>query len=446
LLTKLPVMQTTSSIGVKGKLFTDIISEQTLICISKYCGFSRRRPKKLSALSMLISYLDFISSSSFSFHNWSVQFCSVTGKTVSKQAIHKRINDTFVQFAESVLSHILQNQFTKYVDKDLKLFKAFGNVYLQDATHFSLPLHLARLFPGNYTHGATRAVAKIVTIFNLKKGCFSVFSLTSFLDPDSSSVGLIYDKLKPGDLMIRDLGYFVMNGFEDLIDKGAYFLSRHKYNVIVRDIKNKNPINLAQYLKKHQYLDMPVLLSSLNPISVRLVACPLPKPVANARRRKARKDKRNDKINHNRDYYYLLGYAIYITNVDESTWSADDMSKAYKCRWTIETLFKSWKSNLKAHYTAPDRYATPITVKTHFYMLLIYVSAFVMPMLIHMEKRISKIRDDVFISILKLTKYIATNLQVINARLSDKLIDTIIYYTKYDSRTDRINAAKFTAK
>jgi hypothetical protein len=286
-------------------------------------------------------------------------------------------------------------------------------------------------------------VAKIVTIFNLKKGCFSQFSLTSFLEPDSSSIGLIYNKLRPGDLIIRDLGYFVMNGFDDLIRKGAYFLSRYKHNVVLSDIHSSEQIDLARFLKKRKYLDMQVLLSVQNPIRVRIVAKALPKHIAAERRRKARMDKRNKKTNHNKDYYYLLGYAIYITNVEKSKWTSNDICNAYKCRWGIEILFKSWKSNLKAHYTAPDRYASVVSVQSHFYLLLIYVSAFVMPTLLCIENKISRSNQNVQISILKLTRFMTANLLEITNNLSDKLIDNLIYYTKYDLRRDRINAIKF---
>jgi hypothetical protein len=441
---KLPVMQAISPIGCKGKILADIFDPRALTEISKKSGFSKRTPRKISAFSILLSYMNFINSSSFSFHNWSVHLSMLTGQLVSKQAIHKRINDSFVQFAEDVLSFVLRKQFTRYVNKDLKLFRSFGNVYLQDATHFSLPLHMASVFPGNNAHGATRAVAKIVTVFNLKKGCFSLFKLTSFLTPDASSTGLIYDQLRSGDLIIRDLGYFAIRGFSDLMAKGACFLSRYKYNVMIYDYKDKTPVNLAHLLKKHKQIDMMVFLSALNPIPVRIVARPLTRSAANTRRRKARADKRNNRIKHNKDYYYLLGYSIYITNVDQSVWTAKDIANAYKCRWGIEILFKSWKSNLNAHYTSPDRYASEVTVKTHFYLLLIYVSAFIMPTLLLMQNRILQTKAHHYISIMKLTQFMNTNFfDFINIKPSLNQIDSMIYYTKYDKRNDRINAEKF---
>lgn len=90
-------------------------------------------------------------------------------KKVSKQAIFKRINKNFIPYIKAVLEEIMIKQLKSNCTRNCNLFRHFGNVYLQDATHFSLAAHLVALFPGNRTCGAQRAVAKIVTIFNLKK-------------------------------------------------------------------------------------------------------------------------------------------------------------------------------------------------------------------------------------------------------------------------------------
>ena len=442
--TKLAIMRTKSPVRYKSNNFTKLISSKNLTSLALQTGFSKRRPKKISALAILISYMDFINHNSFSFHSWSIQLSRYLGKRVSKQAIFKRIDATFIDFLQAVLAQILHKQFKNNVNRSLKLFESFPNVFLQDATHFSLPLHLAKLFPGNNTHGATRAVAKIVTIFNLKKGCFSLFSLTNFLQSDAASANLILRISNTGDLIIRDLGYFVMDGFEQIKKQGIYFLSRYKLNVAIYHCTDGQLINLTKLLKKKGYADNKVLLSSIKPIEVRLIAEPLPIQVANERRRKARADKRNKRTNHSKEYYYLLGFAIYVTNVEKKVWTRKDVCCAYRCRWNIEILFKSWKSHLNAAYTSPDRYATEVSIKAHFYLLLIYVSAFIMPTLVFLEKEIRKQNKKIQISILKLTKFIANNfLQILTQGFNKQLLETIVYYTKYDHRVDRKNFVQY---
>lgn len=432
-------MNTKSPVRGKGNLLSEILSTQKLTSLSKHAKFSKRKPRKLSLNLLLLSYMDFIINGRFSYNQWAVSLSNYTGQIVSKQAIHKRMGKPFILFLQDALSNILQKQYQQSKSRNINRFSYFKNVYLQDATHYSLPLHLAKLFPGNNTHGATRAVAKIDTVFNIKKGCFTLFRLTHFKDADVNSIEPVCQILKKGDLIIRDLGYYLINGFETINKKGAYFLSRHKLNVAIRDLETGNQINLAKYLKKKKYIDTEILLSSLKPIKVRIVAVPLPEAVMNERKRKAKADKRNKRTNHNDDYYYLLGYAIFITNVNDEVWSAQDLCQAYRCRWNIEILFKSWKSHLNSNYTSPDRYATEISVTIHFYMLLIYISAFVLPVLIKIS--VFKNYLEKQISILKLTVFVAKNfIDIINNEMTKKFLNKIIYYSKYDTRIDRLNA------
>ena len=42
----------------------------------------------------------------------------------------------------------------------------------------------------------------------------------------------------------------------------------------------------------------------------------------------------------------LLSWTIFITNVDEQTWTAQQVLQAYGFRWRIEIVFKCWKSKL----------------------------------------------------------------------------------------------------
>jgi hypothetical protein len=324
--------------------------------------------------------------------------------------------------------------------KKTQHFSKFKNVYLQDATSFRLPLHLVESFPGNTTGGIKRSVAKIQTVFNLTKRCFSFFELTNYLNPDIKSTPFVNQLIKAGDLMIRDLGYFGMDCFNQIIQAKAFFLSRFKYNVAIKDIQTNEPLNLAKILRKKKFIDCQVLLSSISPTPVRLVAIELPSKVANARRKRARKDKRSTKINHSKEYYFLLGYAIYITNVPEEIWSVNDICEAYRCRWYIENIFKSWKSHLNAHYSDPEKYANKLTVETHFYLLLIYVCVIVMPVLVMLEHYLHKHKMKVQISLFKLTDYIAEELkELLNANFNQKLISRIVFYTKYDKRSDYKN-------
>ena len=64
---------------------------------------------------------------------------------------------------------------------------------------------------------------------------------------------------------------------------------------------------------------------------------------ANAKKHKAKFD-RNKRVNHNKEYYELLGYSLYITNELITNYSSKKVTQIYGLRWRIENIFKCWKS------------------------------------------------------------------------------------------------------
>ncbi len=287
----------------KCKFLLQIISLRQLNDLANQCGFRKRKPKKISPYDVLLSFINLHSRSKFSYSNWAIHLSQWIGQSVSKQAICKRIDASFLSYLKLVLEQVLRKRITNGVVLNSALFKHFGNVYLHDATHFRLSTHLSAVFPGNFTHGHTRAVAKIQTVFNLTKAIFTHFQITHFTDPDIRCVESVNARLEKGDLIIRDLGYFGLSGFEQIIESNAYLLSRFKQFIVVKDVVTRQPICLWKTLKKTNCFDAQVLLGAQHEVNVRMVAKKLPESVANERRRKAKKDRRNLRTNHSDQYY-----------------------------------------------------------------------------------------------------------------------------------------------
>ena len=151
--------------------------------------------------------------------------------------------------------------------------------------------------------------------------------------------------LRPGDLIIRDLGFFVLSAFADIIRRNAFFLSRYCQTPNVFDPRTRRQIPLAKTLRKQGFLDQTVCLGDEARLSVRLVAVPVSDAVANVRRRKLRQN-RDRKLNPSPEHLFLLGWNIFITNVGPDLWPARHLQSIYRLRWRIETLFKAWKSHL----------------------------------------------------------------------------------------------------
>ena len=305
--------------------------------LAKKIGASQRKFRKFSVVDIIISYWQLISVGEFSYDKWATQISLLTNKSISGQAVWKRIGPEMVELMKQLLQKSFKQKYDTLIDS--ALFQFFPNVYIQDATHFRLPRFLSSIFPGSYSKFGKSATAKIQAVFNIRRGVFSGFELASFRDNDQNDANKITKCLKENDLVIRDLGYFVLKVFSNIAKQRAFFLSRLRFGVIIFDKETLKPLDLQKLLKKKKgIVDIRVKLGKQEKLDCRLVAVPVPQDVANKRKRKAKKD-RNKKANHSKEYLNLLGYTIYITNVSEDIWSIEQIEKAYRSRWYIEILF-----------------------------------------------------------------------------------------------------------
>jgi len=208
-----------------------------------------------------------------------------------------------------------------------------------------LPKRYAPDDPGStHQHGGFSQI-KLQLVCNLLVSCVEQVALSAYTRNDQSAAADILDELQPGDLLIRDLGYFVLSVFRKIAQRSAFFLSRYRHDVTVLDAATHRPIPLAKVLGKQGFFDAWVLLGAEEQLPVRLVARPVPDAVANTRRRTLRQH-HDRRLNPGKEHFFLLGWNVYITNVPEEVWSAETFPIVYRLRWRIETLFKAFKSHL----------------------------------------------------------------------------------------------------
>jgi hypothetical protein len=224
-------------------------------------------------------------------------------------------------------------------------FAAFPRVLLHDSTVEPLPDSLAEAFPGS-ANGRKRRYAslKLQFICDLRHAKVLHLSLSGFTRNDQSASPDLLNFLQPGDLIIRDLGYFVLKVLEQISLARAFFLSRYRHGVGLSDPQTGQPLDLAAKLRALQQWDGEVLLGR-EKVPVRLVAQPVPEPVANQRRRQARNN-RDRRLNPSAQHLFLLGWNIFVTNVPRAVWPAKVLQPIYRVRWRIEIIFKAWKSHL----------------------------------------------------------------------------------------------------
>ncbi|MES1226975.1 MAG: IS4 family transposase, partial [Bacteroidota bacterium] len=273
-------------------------------------GFCKRKAQKITAYHFVAGFIACCCKQVNTFSNWAAQIELLTGQRISKQAVFKRLYQAeAVVFLKKLVQRVIIER--SRVGSS-SLFKGFGKVLLQDSTTLRLPDRLAPVFKGNTTNGEQKSQVRIQTTLNVQTMRFLQFTLSSFTQNDQSASGQILTCAGKGDLIIRDLGYFVLNVFKDIIDAKAHFLSRLRYGVLLFHPDGR-PIKILSLLRGKAVIDLQVCIGKQK-IPVRLVMLRLPRAQVAERVRKARYN-RDKNLNHSEDYYRLLAYAVYITTV-----------------------------------------------------------------------------------------------------------------------------------
>lgn len=385
------------------------------------------------------------------YSKWAEHLSILIGDTVSKVAIWKRMKKEQVLCLQAILEETFKIRVCqRYLSgkNSIALFSPFGEIYLQDSTIISLPDELSKYYKGSVSKGKQKSSLRVQAIYGLLSGCFKEFSLASFTENDQGASGGIVKLLNPGDLVIRDLGYFVLKVFRAIGSANAFFLSRYRYGVNIYDAKTEEQLSLSKILGK-DIVDTEVLVGAGERLKCRLVAVKLPDHIAAERRRKAKND-RDKRLNHSKEYMKSLSWSIFVTNIDKQVWCHKKILSAYKIRWHIEIIFKGWKSYFNMAALVPE---PPKQNKNHenhlelyknridstIFMMLIFVVLFQVHVYTSLVFKIFN-KHQKLISILKLCSYIATHKQrIFDCETIDDIEMEIAYYATFEKRLKRTN-------
>jgi hypothetical protein len=397
--------------------------------------FRIRKCGKISASILLESFILMMKTGISSYWNWAVCISRLTGTKVSKQAIFNRMGPAWTNTVKALVASVVSAQ--GVIQADRAIFKGFGAVWLQDSSSFHLPDILYEKFKGNVSKGKQKSIAKLNLVVNLLTGLCPVMRLDSFTLNEQQLSDSILSTARGGDLVIRDLGYFVLDVFSRLTKAKIFYLSRLKHGVYLFSLSGE-ALCLRKLLSGKNMLDVQVLCGSKERLQVRLVAIKLDEQQAAERIRKAKND-RDKRLNHSSDYYFLLGYVIFITNVGEDTWQTEQVAQAYRCRWNVEILFKSWKSGLRVHTLIPQATVKTDRVESYLYMMMLYLSWF--HLLIFAPLRWAVYKDTGrHLSIIKAALWAVTNINWFFIGCNQAIKQEIKYYCIYDKRKKRKNA------
>ena len=312
--------------------------------LARRSGFLRRRPRKIPMPDLLLAFCALAWESVLSLERIAAVIGLAAGCSYSKQAFHQRLSKNIETFLGEVAAALFGQMSAPL--RCAHCFKSFGRVLLHDSTVQPLPRHLAAAFPGSSNQRCpTRAALKIQWICDLLSGSLLQLSLSSFRRNDQAAAPDILKVAKKGDLVLRDLGYFVLPVLAQLHLRGAFFLSRLRHGLILRDPQTKAPIDLLRILRRQGAFDRWVLVGNQQ-APMRVVALAVPEEIANRRRARA-KNNRDRRSAPSRQRLELMSWTIFVTNVSSQAWTPKTLAQIYRLRWRIEITFKAWKSHLR---------------------------------------------------------------------------------------------------
>lgn len=448
---KILLMKTNSLNRKKSHNKSNIISEYLTIKginkISKLSGYKKRNSGKINARNLIIGFMMMISKKMNSYESWASEVSVLTGKSLTRQAIENRMNQETSSMIKILLTEKLTDSINQTKQKENeKILSKFSRIMLEDSTTLNLPDNLSKEFKGNVCRGKKKSQAKIHALYNFTDNIFSFLDTHSFTDNDQSLSPKVLDYLNKNDLLLRDMGFLVLDVVRKLLNKGVNIISRKNAQIKVYDVQTGLEIKLAKELRKNHIYDKSVLVGNKKRIKMRLIILPFPPAQAQERRRKAKMD-RDKRLNHSKEYYELLGYAMFITNISQSKCSAKEIQKLYGLRWQIEIIFKSWKSCFSFEKLIPTNCKNPERIYSMINLLLLYILLFHVVWVNAYRSKVINNEEHLNLSLLKMAKFFIQHFSLILFLCSDKkIIKQIKSQCCYDSRNDRQNTMQIYGK
>ena len=270
------------------------------------------------------------------------------GLHYTKQALKQRLGAGNKELI--ILLSTLMISITKPVEKDPLIaaaLKQFTAVLLTDATTISLPDKLSKEHKGLGGTNAKSAMKIQGTYDVISKQFRKIAHIANATENDATYMDELIKLIKAGELTINDLGYYGVNYFQQIDEKGAYFMSKIKSNTKLYTEENQ-PINLARELRGKSFIDKTVIIKGDGgklSMAVRICGVRLSEKDYNKRLRKANKKAKSSGKTLSKEEKIRLKWVFIITNVPIEMLDCRTICEMYRLRWQIELVFKSWKSH-----------------------------------------------------------------------------------------------------
>ena len=269
---------------------------------------------------------------------------------LSAPALWKRISKPAQEpDAFSPLENFLLLCFTffnsiSFLDNKSKIKSSpFKRILTEDSSFVKMLKQCAKMFPAHGNkYGATAGI-KLDLIFDLLTGTPVFMKRYKGTEQDKTIAPIILDFVQNGDLVLRDMGYFVIHIFDQIEEKGADWLSRLPANITATNSDGKDLDTILRRTKS-SLIDCKMVLTE-GKKEVRLIAVKKSEKEENKAIVKLKKDATAKGKTPSQKAITRAKWHILVTSVDAQVLNAEELGKIYAQRWQIEIIFKAWKQS-----------------------------------------------------------------------------------------------------
>ena len=275
--------------------------------------------------------------------------------------------------------------------------------------------------------------ARIQGIYDLLSGSFISFSVDPYSKNDQAASLEI--PVQPGDLVLRDRGYFNVGAVAKQKQAGADSINRYKHPTALFDPDTGQKINLLELLTRKGSVDREVLAGAEEKLKLRLIAVPTDEETANRRRMKAKKESNGHAPS--QELLKLMSWTIFLTTIRDGSMTFEEILNLYGLRGRIENIFKTWKGNFnfgKVHNVSETQLHVLLTAR--LIMITIAHERLFVPLSRQLQREKGKV-----LSLMKFMRYISQNTESLTQRLpgssllEGRLYSGISRYCTYEKRT-----------
>jgi hypothetical protein len=408
------------------------LSSEALHTLAFETGFFQRAGGKIHASDMLIHLCLESMEGTVSYNDLAARIEAQTGISASRQAYWEKTTEACLQFFQRVLERLLRAPGRGAAAQAMIESGRFTRIVVQDSTVIQLPRRLFQVFSGVRNAHTTVCNARIQGTYNLLSGRFLAFSIDAYSQNDLAVTRDL--EVEPGDLVLRDRGYFTVDAIAAQKAAGADSINRYKHQTTFFDPVTGEALNLLALLTQQGSVDRIVLAGTAQKMPIRLVAVRVNDETANVRRMKAKRNLSSHAPS--ADLLTLMSWSIFLTTLTAPDITFKDLLALYGLRWRIENIFKTWKSHFsfaKVHTVSERQLRILLTAR--LIMITLCYQQLYLSLARHIHDATGK-----HLSLMKLMRYLRQNLGLVRELLDLQMAETgrleaIGRYCTYEKRT-----------